>query len=192
MTVTTYPFPPMPTPKPADQPERWSPIIGFPKYEISSAGRVRRWVKPGGTWPRVSVPRILTGFINHSGYRIVAPRDGRGARRHLIVAREVLRAFVGKEPTESHQADHINGNRQDNRAENLVWATPRENRQRQKIHGTYMQGERHPAAKLAESDVAEIRRRRATGEVLTSIAKDFGVSFSTVSLIALNKIWRAA
>lgn len=43
--------------------------------------------------------------------------------------------------------------------------------------------------KLSEETVVEIRRRRATGEVLRTIAADFGVSMAMVSYVARGEAW---
>lgn len=51
-------------------------------------------------------------------------------------------------------------------------------------------GERHPFSKLSDSDVLEIRRRRALKEHCSSIALSFGVSHSRVSQIANRKDWK--
>lgn len=42
----------------------------------------------------------------------------------------------------------------------------------------------NPSRKLTDAQVLEIRRRRSSGELLTGIAKAFGVAASTVSRIA--------
>lgn len=50
-----------------------------------------------------------------------------------------------------------------------------------------MRGEAHPGAKLTDADAATIRERRARGEPLKAIAKTYGVSISTISLVALGR-----
>jgi hypothetical protein len=57
--------------------------------------------------------------------------------------------------------------------------------------GASQPGERNGMAKLTAEKVAEIRRRRAAGETTVAIAADFGVSHTTVSLIARGKHWKA-
>lgn len=47
-----------------------------------------------------------------------------------------------------------------------------------------LSGEQHPMAKLADSQVEEIRRRRKGGELLSSIAAHYGVRESCISRIA--------
>lgn len=53
-------------------------------------------------------------------------------------------------------------------------------------------GDRCPWSKLNSIQAAEIRRRRANGERLLSLAKEFGVSRSLVKLIAKGAVWRRA
>lgn len=61
--------------------------------------------------------------------------------------------------------------------ENCRWATrTQQNRNRR-------------TTKLSDERVAEIRRRRAAGEPLMTIAKDLGLSKATVCNVARNKLW---
>lgn len=53
-----------------------------------------------------------------------------------------------------------------------------------------LRGERIGASKLTEEQVREIRRRRSAGEKLQPLADEFGVAFSLISMIALNRIWK--
>lgn len=51
-------------------------------------------------------------------------------------------------------------------------------------------GSNNPASKITESDVGEIRKRHATGETQTAIARDYGVSISTVGKVVNRKTWK--
>lgn len=46
------------------------------------------------------------------------------------------------------------------------------------------------ARKLSDVEITEIRRRRAGGETLVSIAKDYGINHTMVSFIARGVVWR--
>jgi hypothetical protein len=52
-------------------------------------------------------------------------------------------------------------------------------------------GELHPGAKLTTDDVHEIRRRVAAGEVYRTIAADFGVTESTISVVGRGLSWES-
>lgn len=51
-------------------------------------------------------------------------------------------------------------------------------------------GERNPAHKLTTPQVAEVLQRLAAGESRNSVARSFGIGFSTVTALARGKTWR--
>ena len=51
-------------------------------------------------------------------------------------------------------------------------------------------GSKQPLAKLTEGDIEKIMIRIATGQTQRSIAADFGVSESLISMIKHGKLWR--
>lgn len=53
-----------------------------------------------------------------------------------------------------------------------------------------LRGTAHGNARLTDDGVRTIRRRRAAGERLGRIAADFGITATTVSLIARRKAWK--
>lgn len=97
------------------------PIDGFTGYFITSDGRVWSEARPG---------RPVAGFLrtqlDRNGYRRAWLFDGRRARG-VRVARAVLQAFVGPAPSQVHQANHIDGDKENDRVANLEWVTPVEN-----------------------------------------------------------------
>lgn len=82
-------------------------------------------VTPDG---RVKGPRgWRTPFVRPDGYVHI---EGR------LVHRMVALAWLGGPPTEKHEVSHINGDRSDNRVENLAWKTHKENEADKVLHGT--------------------------------------------------------
>lgn len=70
--------------------------------------------------------KALKGGLDKDGYpHVLMNIDGKRVWRanHKLVAL----AFHGEKPTPQHQVNHINGNRADNRPENLNYLTSREN-----------------------------------------------------------------
>lgn len=76
----------------------------------------------------------------------------------------------------------------------LFLGTPLENtndmRQKGRAVGILAGGVNHPIAKLTQSKVSEIRRRRAAGETLKTISVDYGVCEATISYVCSGKVWR--
>lgn len=97
--------------------ERWKTIPEFPRYEISTRGRVRSCGRWGET--------VYMKLYDSHGY-LRARFSVRGVKTFRQVHRLVLEVFVGPRP-DGYQCDHINGVRDDNRLENLRWVTPLEN-----------------------------------------------------------------
>lgn len=114
-----------------------------------------------------------------------APRaKQRLASVHVLV----LEAFVGPRPR-GHDASHLNGNKLDNRPENLVWETRSDNIRRKLQHGTLVHGEKHKCSKLKEHEVLDIRLRAAAGERKARLAREYEVSRTLVGFIVSNRAW---
>lgn len=155
--------------------ERWSPIPGFEgRYEVSSQGHVRGLDRLGKDGRRLKGKPLRTRRIP-DGYLHLFLSDERGIRRSHGVHRLVARAFLG-EPLEGQEARHLNGVRDDNRIENLMWGTRAENAADRLAHGTQRFGTRMANAKLTEAIVIEVRRRAASGESVRAMAREFAVS----------------
>jgi hypothetical protein len=173
--------------------EEWRAIPGFEDYESSSLGRIRSIdrVKPvpgrwGGAPLRRLKGKVLKPKLHTGGYLNVYTTG----RVYLFVHRAVAMAFHGLPPTRKHEAAHLNGNRQDNRPENIVWATPIENAAHKAIHGTNVAGERNALSKLMAGQVLEIIRRYACGEAARVLASEFNVSTGLVTGLASGRFWK--
>lgn len=91
--------------------ERWKTIDEHPNYEVSNLGKVKN--KRNG--------KLLTPFDDGKGYLRVKI-DGLNLRLHILVAKAFLPNADNKPVV-----NHIHGNKHDNRASQLEWATYSEN-----------------------------------------------------------------
>src|SRR5262245_30696055 len=99
--------------------EEWRSIPGYPGYEASSDGHIRRWATT--TW------RVLRQYTVH-GYRKVSVKVS-GKHKNVPVHRLVALTYYGQPGRGQTLVRHLNGDPTDNRAANLKWGTHVENTQ---------------------------------------------------------------
>jgi hypothetical protein len=171
------------------------PIPGYTGLYATEDGRVISALRYGKPRP---TPVEMRGSLNKTGYRHVSsaradadcdPRVARPGRVGRLAHTLVCLAFHGAPPTARHEVDHIDGDRTNNRPDNLRWVTHRENIANSPDHYRWPKGERHHLAKLTADAVRDIRRRRAAGEPLAPIARDYGVSRTAISRAATGRKW---
>jgi NUMOD4 motif/HNH endonuclease len=180
---------------PADEPERWLPVVGYEGlYEISSLGRVRnvpRLIRSKGKSVRRLTPCILKFQMPRKGepYLTVRLRRGtkvRACRVHVLVAR----AFLGPRP-EKYVVCHGPAGKLDNRLPNLSYGTRAKNQgPDMRRDGTSSDGARNGHAKLTGEIVLECRVRAAAGETGAALAAEFGVNAKTLRDAISGRSWR--
>jgi hypothetical protein len=119
-----------------------------------------------------------------NGYQRIHLRDGTN-RREEYIHRLVCAAFHGPAPSADMHAHHINGKRDDNRASNLEWLTPQENRALR----NFSRGETHCSAKLTKEQVEKIRKLFPT-KSNAELAAAWGVAPATIRDIRLGRTWK--
>ena len=163
----------------------WRDIPGWPRHQISDEGQVRTTIRRVGG-PQ---PGIITQEISRFGYPTVRTYHMGAHKRHLV-HRLVCAAFHGPAPSSHHEVAHADGVRTNARADNLRWATRKENCDDSKRHGTSLRGERQNGAKLTEPAVLKIREMAGAGFDQAEIAKRFGISQQGVSHVVRRTTWK--
>ena len=166
---------------------KWKPVKGCEdRYLVSSGGGVKSVI--------FRQHRMLSFCRTYDGYRRVGltVKKGKG-HRMVSVARLVAIAFLPP-PTRLDQTtvNHVNGEKTDDRVENLEWASPSEQAiHRYNVLGVEaVRGVAHGLSKLTDVEVRRIRRRYECGShSYLSLAKEFAVSDMTIRSIILRRTW---
>ena len=168
--------------------EVWKDILGFEgSYQVSSRGRIRsldRFVNSLNPKTKKRQQRPVKGVVlklrhDKDGYNRVC-LSNYSKPSPLRVSRIVAVNFVPNPENKPH-VNHINGIKNDDRVENVEWATLSENRRHAYSNG--LQG------KLKPQDVREIRYMIECGMRLSWISDAYGVDHSTISRIKTGDAW---
>lgn len=158
--------------------EQWKVIEGFENYEVSNLGNIRRLYLKGYKYRKP---------VLQSGYCSVTFVFNKTEFKKFQIHRLVAKAFI---PNTDNKpcVNHINGIKNDNRAENLEWCT-------------YSENEKHSFDKLGKITNGIIRRKIPLNKISyikelnkkgfsqRSIAKQFNVSPTTILLIINEKTY---
>lgn len=168
--------------------EIWRDIPGHEgAYQVSNLGRVRSLTRrvrccgfaDGRPGYRTMKGKVLRPGRMPSGHMsVVLGRHGNGATVHSLV----MLAFVGP-PPEGKEVCHNDGDPANNCLDNLRYDTRRENILDAIKGGTYGRN------RLEAKDIPAIRARLAAGERGADIARELGISHSTISAIKHRRAW---
>ena len=150
----------------------------FDNYEISETGVVRN-TKTGAE---------IKQYVGKDGY-LRTQIAGKTRTVHRLVACAFVPATPGKD-----FVNHIDGNKQNNAANNLEWVTRSENMKHAYCNNLKTSnGSKNGRHKLDESDVAFIRKRYVKGSKeygCLALAKKYGVAHQTISAVTTNQNWK--
>ena len=115
--------------------EQWRAVEGYPGYEVSNLGRVR---KNGKLTP---LHRAGKGYL-----RTTLQKDGK--QKQDYIHRIVAKAFIPN-PENKPTVNHIDGDKDNNRVSNLEWATYLENN----LHAIKNHLHRHYTRRVKQYDL---------------------------------------
>ena len=162
-------------------------IPNFPDYQITKYGRV--WSNPRISLQGNKLKGLWLKSETTKGYfRVVLCKNNKPHKRYIH--RLVLETYVSSCPKEM-EACHGNGNRQDNRLENLRWDTKSNNQQDSIRHGTFVRGEKSGMAKLTKVKVRVIRYLRKVAKFSgNDLAWQFNTTRSNIYAICNKHSWK--
>lgn len=177
--------------------DRFKFIRNFEKYSACSNGHIY-----SNDYNHTGQRKMLKETLDKDGYpyvRFVIDKKRYKKMVHRLIAETFIENIDNKP-----QVNHINGNKSDNRVENLEWVTVKENiNHAYKILGKKptkkmikdftkrVRGENNPKSKIDYRTACIIRKDRARGIMLKYIARKFDISISQVSAICNNKFWKS-
>lgn len=158
-------------------------------YAVTDDGRV--WSNKTNKWLRYGT--------SSNGYRNVR-LHGKVHSIHRLVAK----AFCSN-PDCKPYVNHIDGNKTNNNADNLEWVTASENSRHAVENGLQVPSEKQKQVASAQAfkmgmanrnitmdEARQIRTRRNNGEMLKSLANEYGVSLAVASNIVRNISYKEA
>lgn len=153
--------------------EQWKDIVGYEGYyEVSSLGRVRskERILPHNVNDGIYVkkPKILKTQVKKGYVFVTVSIDG--VRKSLPVHRLVAKAFLPN-PENKPQVNHIDGDKTNNKLDNLEFATAKENVDHAVSIGLIKKGSRSNLAVLNEDIVREIKIKLNKGDTQISIVR---------------------
>lgn len=155
--------------------ERWLPIQKFEgRFLVSNFGRVWR------------------SLLNR-----IAPVHPGGDRGYLYVGlgrakfrlnRVVAAAFIGPSPAGA-EVNHIDGDKLNNRADNLEYLTGNANMKHASERGLLCRGSDCHFSKFTETDVRDVFELKRSGNSTRGIAARYGVTHHSVQKIIDGRSW---
>jgi len=129
--------------------EEWRDVVGYEEYyRVSNLGQV---------WSKRSNREIVGGVVGEGGRYRQITFSVHGIESTKFAHNIVMEAFVGP-PPENMEVNHIDGDKLNNRLDNLEYVTHSDNVLHAfKLGLSNNQGENHPGNKLTKENVMEIR-----------------------------------
>jgi hypothetical protein len=170
----------------------WKPVPGYEGfYEVSDCGLVRsvtRTIKSSFNAHRQIPGKLRTVYPMKDGYIRVTLMRERTSRSYGI-HRLVMMAFSPNQNQDALDVNHMDGNKQNNRLENLEWCTRGENHKHryqvlgQKHSFTGRIGAMHPGSKSVIG-INTMTGENVFYESASQAAKSLGMCFSKICACA--------
>lgn len=161
--------------------ELWKPLLEYKGIEVSSIGRIRKAAN------KRRKERILTEFPkDRDGYYRCSVQKLDGTWTSQPIHRLVAKAFIDN-PYNKGSVNHIDGNRTNNKVENLEWVTAKEN-----VYHSFKYGNRKICKEvpkktiLTDFQISQIDKLR-TLYTVNQISKLFNIEYQSLKNIIHKK-----
>lgn len=170
--------------------EVWKAVVGFEgHYEVSNLGRVRsldRIVEWRPPYKRIFRGQLLKPRNHSAGYATVNLTGYKQAYVHRLVAA----AFIGQPPEGMTDVNHIDGNKRNNRLDNLEYCDRQRNMEHAIANGlSDNSGENNGMAKWTQAHIQRAYDLVASGATIAKAAMVCGMSVESVRMIVRGKRW---
>ena len=157
--------------------EQWLPVVGYEQcYIVSNLGNViaieRVRIEKNGKRKLYKQKKLLP-YIKRKYYTVNLYSKKQAT---LLIHRLVAKAFIPN-PENKREVNHIDGNKLNNRLENLEWCTMQENMEHAGRTGLMKHGEDHRLCQLTNEQIIEIKEKiKMTPDGhLQDIANSYGI-----------------
>lgn len=161
----------------------WRECFGYPDYEISEYGDVRRTIEnkyhPAGF--------VLKKSKDSAGYPKYALFKNK-KKKQIATHRLVALTFIGEPPLGDYEVAHWDGSKTNCHYSNLRWVTPSGNYRDRHRHGTENDGQKNGRAILTKEKVLEIYHDKRSIRI-SAIA--YGISKAQIQRIRAKTQWKS-
>ena len=159
--------------------EKEKKIAGFTRYSVDTLGNIYSSVGKN-----VNGKFKMKPFPTKKGYLHVSLwSDGAvPSRKDLKVHRLVAHAFIWNTENKE-QVNHIDGDKSNNRVENLEWCTNQENQDHAMVNNLKATGFNSSSSKFSSDQIDKIYKMSDDGFSMRSIGRTMGVHHKSISLI---------
>ena len=166
-----------------NSPEIWMPVPNYEGlYEISNQGRFAALRKDGRFYRKLN---DKTHYLSVS----VKSIDGK-PQKSFYIHTLVAHVFIQPRP-DGLVVRHLDGNRYNNKVENLAYGTNSQNVADSVKHGIY-KGSNNGRSIINESGAKAIKHLYANGITHKLLSESFGVTVQAIYAITSNRNWKEA